>query len=561
MSNGVIEFEDPELKKMQSGFKLGQDAAMNGLLGFQDLKQATKDVTGKEVSDEDLKNQKIQAATQRFAQKKEDEITSGRKTAAELYEEAKKKKNLSVGEALSMGALALVPSLIGYAVGGARGGEVGANVGAKASGGYFGSLIKEKENIRGITADQAKAAEERAKQASGTVDKADFAGFERELDLLAPSRSAASEKQFKLLVPDRAGGNFGEDVEVIRGVDGVVRYLDGTEIPSDVLSVAKVARARRPRVDTESGFVIIEDPFSPNGVRTLRRATDMEKKYGFVSGEGVPNFNISNMENVSNEENIPNKEKKRVPDQAKTRADFALPEMPGFQENFSNYDVGQHPRVKQIETKRNELEKQLMSSSTLLPGETPKQRDVRVKALDRQIVDLISDEDRQEQQLTKALEKAIDSQAVARESNRIISRLAGVKDGVNTGFISDSIGPILDKFDSLGDQERVRLRARTEEALSAFLKERSGAAVAEPEFQRLQRVLPGMSDSDEAFKTKLQEFAFTAENLRRRSLEGSGLFQFAGEKDGPKNVIESQEESIQQRAKEILERRRLERGQ
>lgn len=561
-------FEDPELQKvlqsnqgvsqnvfnpdslMTSAFGFGKQAAENKEVELKDLKDSAQQFTDKPISEKDLQSKGVQEATKRFTEAKEQEIASGRKTAADLYEEAKQKQNISIGEALSLGALALVPSLVGFAVGGNRGGYEGAKVGGSASGAYFDSLIKERENVRGLTAEQAAAAEARAKSASDQVGKAELKGFDKELDLLAPNASG-KEMRLRLRIPDRQGRPQSEVIEAIRGADGRVTYLDGTEIPQEIISQAQAGFRERPRVDPESGFIVVQDPFAPNGVRTMRRASKYELSSGLVDEFGAvqarPPAQIAapvsgTQPQASEQESVQEAPK------------FQLKELPSANVNFADYDVSEHPRVKQIAERRAALENQL--TTTLQPGESVKQRDSRIKNTERQINDLLKDEDRQENQLTKALEKAIDGQAVARSTNRIVSRIAGIKDGVDTGFITDTIGPVLDKFDSLGEQERIALRSRVEEALSAFLVERSGAAVAEPEFQRLARVVPGMGDDDEAFKTKLKEFAVTAENLRRKTMEGSGLFQFGGSEINPEAL-----DDRRQRARQILEQRRKARGE
>lgn len=170
------------------GFKVDQKDTIDGMLGLGDLQKSTEVVTGQKVSEKDLQRREVQEAATRFAEKKEAEIASGRKTAADLYEEAKKKKDLSVGEALSLGAIALVPSLLGYAIGGARGGVVGARAGQAGAGKYFDALVAQKENIRGVTADQAKAAEEAAGAAAEDVRSAELKGFEKELSLSDPKQ-------------------------------------------------------------------------------------------------------------------------------------------------------------------------------------------------------------------------------------------------------------------------------------------------------------------------------------------------------------------------------------
>lgn len=515
---------------MDGAFSFGKMAATSGVVNNEDLRASAQQFTDKPIYDKDMQRQEVRDAVLERTEKLEQDIQSGKQDASKYFDEAKKKKNISISEALSLGALALVPSLVGYAIGGSRGGYEGAKAGQNASGNYYDALVKERESIRDITAGQGQAALEEAAATGKTIDQMESEAFGKELDIIAPKvASPGLESRIRLRIPRRDGTAGSEVVEVFRSSDGSVRDLSGRPIPEDILSVAQSGFRSRPRVDYDSKLIVVEDDFAPGGRRILRPASISELQSGMPVDDSAGVAPMYNQMPVSSASSVaPASEQVVEPvREGALRIVDGLIGRPGPFDDIGQYraeDLGAAGSLNSEIDLLLEEKKLLQNRSALEAGLSPQAKRDAISDLDKQISDKRNEQGSEATTGRKALEKVRDLQATQKAGFELIADIAGLKEDVNTGFMSEPISMLTRKFDILADSDREKLRSKLIDQTASFIKSISGSAVSNEERIQLLKGLPTPDDDDAVFVSKLQTFAEAVERKRQEALESSGLF-------------------------------------
>jgi len=171
-----------------------------------------------------------------------------------------------------------------------------------------------------------------------------------------------------------------------------------------------------------------------------------------------------------------------------------------------------------------EEKKLLQNRSALEAGLSPQAKRDAISDLDKQISDKRNEQGSEATTGRKALEKVRDLQATQKAGFELIADIAGLKEDVNTGFMSEPISMLTRKFDILADSDREKLRSKLIDQTASFIKSISGSAVSNEERIQLLKGLPTPDDDDAVFVSKLQTFAEAVERKRQEALESSGLF-------------------------------------
>jgi len=525
MANHLTKPEEEEQRSaLETGLAAGAQAAEQQGITKNKLIQAaeSKGITG--LTEKDI-NPKIEALVQRQTAKNVARAQTLRGGQDELFEEARKKKGLSTAEKLSLGLVALLPGLIGFGVGGARAGQIATAAGAQAAQVGLGVIQKERAAERGVLARQAAAVGTQAGALEASGLRIEEAGFKEQLRALGGTTGVPKGQPFNLSVKDPLT-NQSKIIGAIQ-TDRGIRDLAGNIIPPETLkgAVKLGSVSQRPRIDPESGFLTVVDPNAPGGLRILGKASKQEIDQNRVARGLTP----------ITEDEFRSLPAQRTPEEpAKTQQQTMLEKLeagerlvfPDSLEPLPSLRPEFDPEIRRLNS---ELEGAQVSLNTgLLPGESPKQRDVRVKDAEKAVADVRNDIDKREVDFIKRENAAAAAQAAARGMNRRLIGIFNLKDVVDTGPIAEIRGRVLDIFNTTTSEERVRLRGDTQRVLSNFIKSISGAAVTEQEAQRLERTIATMDKNDVAFRSALDGFAREIEFIRKEKLEATRIFEAPG---------------------------------